>query len=83
MSSVMDVFLGFFCKFLEQLSFFKEHLQMNVYFTAVIAFRVHSVNKVLCMQKYSPNRRKPKKFYSSVQQTQADQFNETNHHLAF
>ena len=79
----MDVFLGFFCKFLEQLSFFKEHLQMNVYFTAVIAFRVHSVNKVLCAQKYSLNQRKPKKSYSSLQRTQADQLNETNHRLAF
>ena len=56
---------------------------MPLYFTAVIAFRFHSVNKVLCVQKYSPNRRKLKKTYSSTQRTQADQLNETNYQLAF
>ena len=53
------------------------------FFTAVIAFRFHSVSKVLCVQKYSPNWRKPKKTYSSIQRTQADQLNETNYQLAF
>ena len=84
MSSVTDAFVGMFFKFLEQLSFFKEQLPMNASsFTAVIAFRFHSVSKVLCVQKYSPNRRKPKKTYSSIQRTQADQLNETNYQLAF
>ena len=56
---------------------------MSLYFTAVIAFRFRSVNKVLCVQKYSPNQRKLKKTYSSTQRTQADQLNETNYQLAF
>ena len=62
---------------------------MPLYFTTLIAFHVHSINEVLCVQKYSPNQRKLKKKHllictdSSVPQIQADQLNETNYHLAF
>ena len=56
---------------------------MPLYFTAVIAFRFHPFNKVLCVQKYSLNQSKPKKTYSSIQRTQADQLNESNYQLAF
>ena len=63
----MDVFLGIFCKFSEQLSFFKEHLQMNVYFTAVIAFHVHSVNKVfMCTKIFTEPKETEKKLQFST-----------------
>ena len=55
---------------------------MPLYFTAVIAFHLESVNEVSCVQKYSLNRKKPWKKHlqvctdSSIQQAQADQLNE-------
>ena len=56
---------------------------MPLYFTAVIAFRFHSVNKVLCVQKYSPNQMKLKKNLQFYTTNQVDQLNETNYQLAF
>ena len=62
---------------------------MPLYFTAVIAFHLESVNEVSCVQKYSLNRKTPWKKHlqvctdSSIQQAQADQLNESNWHLAF
>ena len=60
---------------------------MPLYFTAVVAFHLHSVNEVF-VGMLLPNWAKPKKHLhicndSSIQQTQADQLNESNCCLAF
>ena len=88
-SFVTDVFLGFFWKFSEQLSFFKELLVNASLFYYTDSFSC-PFNKwgFMCAKIFTEPKETEKKHLlictdSSVPQIQADQLNETNYHLAF